>query len=291
MFQLVVLCLGSLFAVLFFVAFLLGKQYTPLIEELSDKEYPLKDFYVVGFFWQNTPLFPLRGKYAKNQMTYARLLYGYTYGEYYARLAWAQTLSMLHLLLAAGFLIATLAKADQVPLLTLAVVLLAAGVGNYFSDKSKELVTKRKNACMDQFPDIVTKMALLVNSGMVVRDAWYATAQSGKGPAYDLMNTAVGLMENGYSVADAINEFGILSDTPEIKKITSSLVQAVEKGNEDIANMLISQSAEQWNHKRQIMLQRGEAAASRLLLPIALMFVGVLIIVVVPIFAGVMASI
>ena len=86
-------------------------------------------------------------------------------------------------------------------------------------------------------------------------------------------------MRNGMSEKDAIYKFGVLSNSGEIKKFTSALIQGIDQGSRDLTNILAEQSVEMLSLKKQIMLQKGEAAASKLLLPISLIFFGILIIV------------
>jgi tight adherence protein C len=80
--------------------------------------------------------------------------------------------------------------------------------------------------------------------------------------------------------------FGKNSNSTEIKKFTSALLQSMEKGGGELGSFLASQSSELWNAKRQRMLQAGEKAATKLLLPIVLVFVGIIIIVMTAAFAG-----
>ena len=91
---------------------------------------------------------------------------------------------------------------------------------------------------------------------------------------------------NGYSDADAIFLFGRASNSTEIKKFTSALLQSMEKGGAELSVFLARQSSELWSTKRQHMLQNGEKAATKLLLPIVLIFVGIIIIVMTAAFAG-----
>ena len=93
-------------------------------------------------------------------------------------------------------------------------------------------------------------------------------------------------MENGFSDADAIYLFGKESNSVEIKKFVSSLLQSMEKGGGEIATLMANQSKELWSTKRQKMLQEGEKAATKLLIPIVLMFLGIMIIIITAGFAG-----
>ena len=58
------------------------------------------------------------------------------------------------------------------------------------------------------------------------------------------------------------------------------MIQGIEKGNSELAEFLSNQSAEMWAYKKQLMLQKGEVAASKLVAPIGIMFAGVLLIVI-----------
>ena len=73
---------------------------------------------------------------------------------------------------------------------------------------------------------------------------------------------------------------------PEIKKFSATLIQGIQKGNSELSSMLQNQSAEIWNLRKQNVRRQGEKAASKLMIPIFMMFVGVIIMVVVPIFSN-----
>ena len=58
------------------------------------------------------------------------------------------------------------------------------------------------------------------------------------------------------------------------------------KGNDELVIMLQNQSSEVWNAKKQDVRRQGEKASSKLLIPMLFMFVGILIMVIVPIFSN-----
>ena len=53
----------------------------------------------------------------------------------------------------------------------------------------------------------------------------------------------------------------------------------MEKGGSELSLFLANQSSELWKMKRQHMLQEGEKAATKLLAPIVLIFIGVMVII------------
>ena len=87
-------------------------------------------------------------------------------------------------------------------------------------------------------------------------------------------------MNNGKSEIDALYEFGIMTNSDSIKKFVSALIQSIERGGSDLPQFLANESSELWNEKRQMLLQKGEKAASKLLMPIAIMFLGIMLIVI-----------
>ena len=68
-----------------------------------------------------------------------------------------------------------------------------------------------------------------------------------------------------------------------LRKFTSSIIQGMEKGNKELAEMLSDMSKELWHTKKQRVIQLAELAGNKVLIPIMMMFVGILIMVMVPI--------
>ena len=104
---------------------------------------------------------------------------------------------------------------------------------------------------------------------------------------YTEMQLAVEEIDNGVSEVEAFYHFGSRCLIPEIKKFTSTIVQGLVKGNSELASMLQQQSKEVWNSRKQNVRRKGEKAASKLMIPIYIMFIGILIMVVIPIFANI----
>lgn len=271
------LLIGTVLTVFFVIMSVRGKKYTAYVESLDEKDFPIKDLYVIGFALMDIKLFALKGKPRSLLINQAKLLYDAKYSEYYSSVIWAQTLSVAHLMLCAGFL---LAGAFDFPFFVFVGVICAGVFAYLFLTQLKSKIEQRRMECVQELPEIVSSMALLINSGMVLKEAWKRIAFSKTGTVYDLMRKAVSDMSNGVPEIDAIHKFGILTDSPEIKKFTGALVQGLEKGSKDLSNFLTAQSSEMWGLKKQLMLQKGEAAASKLLMPIAFIFLGVMIIVI-----------
>lgn len=280
-----IITIGTILAALFILQLVRGQKFTAMVENLDGNQYPLADLYVVGFTWSSTKLFAFRGKLAADLMNQASMLYEPQYAEYYGNLVWAQAITLGHLFITLTFLLAGIIYSSFGLLLALGVFMSVFCVV-YCIEDMKNTLSKRTTNCERELAEVVSTMAILVNSGMVLRDVWFLISEKGKGNFYDLMRKATENMRNGYSDADAIYMFGRDSNSLEIKKFTSALIQSMEKGGGELSVFLANESAELWNTKRQVMLQEGEKAATKLLMPIMLIFVGVIIIVIAAAFSG-----
>ncbi|MDD4095858.1 MAG: type II secretion system F family protein [Oscillospiraceae bacterium] len=267
------LIVGTIIMLVFVVQSLAKADYDSLVEELPPESYPLKSIYKVGFMWSKIGFMSLRGGPRDMLIGQAKLLHDPQYSEYYAAVVWAQVISFVHLFAGMGLL---LAGAFDFTFFAVVGIAMAGVSGYYFFQKMGEELKSRRDHCFEELPEVVSTIALLINSGMILREAWSKVAIAKEGVLYDLMKQSCDDMENGVSEVDAIHRFGVLSGTPEIKKFTSSLIQSMEKGGKDLSDFLSIQSNEMWNEKKQYMLQKGEVAATKLLIPITIIFAGIL---------------
>ena len=66
---------------------------------------------------------------------------------------------------------------------------------------------------------LFSKLALLINAGMIVREAWEKVAYTGKSDLYIEMQDVVDQMNNGVSESDALNRFATRCTTADIKNL------------------------------------------------------------------------
>ena len=269
--------LGTALSVLYLLMLARGRKYQDITANLESFEN--RDLCSAGFAMQEIPALALRGKLGKQLRVQADLLYGSTYQEYYARLYYARALSVTVLLAAVLLLASSLPNGSTLVLLLLAAAIAVAGIWISQISEMKKTVDRRREACLNEFPNVISKLALLVSSGMILFQAWSAVAESREGEIYDLMRRACQDVGNGMSESDAYYRFGVLSDCQDIRKFSSMLVQSLEKGGSELTMFLMQQSKELWSQKRQRALQEGDAAAAKLLVPTVLMLVGIMLII------------
>ena len=258
-------------------------KYDEMISPLDEKEFMVKDAYGVGFRIMELFKIDLRSAKANDLREKMKVLYGDKYAEYYLRIFYAQRISLSLLVFVICLIFACMASGtDGIVLLGLGFVV-SGVVYYYFSTLAQSKLKKQSVIYISDFPDAISTLALLVNSGMVLREAWSQVAFSSDKPLFIQMRRVSEDINNGMSEADALYAFSIRCATPEIKKFTSFIIQGLEKGNKDLAASLRNQSGELWEMKRQSVLQQGQLAASKLLIPIFVMFIGILIMVMGPI--------
>ncbi len=272
------LLVGTILAVLFIILLLAGSGAADMLTPLSGDAYPLKSIYLAGFSLHK--IFRPRGKTAKTVREYNNLYHGRKYGEYYSLVAWAQAYSLGLFFLALAFLLAGLLP-DLAFFILLIGFVLTAYTCWYFLSYAQQKVKSRQEECSAELPNAISKMALLVNSGVILHEAWYLVAYGKEGALYSLMREACESMDNGLSDSVAIYNFAVASDDAEVKKFASALIQSMERGGRELSFFLANQSSEIWNHHRQTMLQKGEKAAGALLAPIAIMFAGIMLVIIV----------
>ncbi len=212
------------------------------------------------------------------------ILYGKKYEDYYLRTVYAQKITISSMLAVLAF--ALYGLANDV-LITVVVLVFAVAAFFYFGTALNKKIEKRSEEMLRDFSEIISKLALLTNAGMILSDAWREVAFTSNRIIYTEMQLAVEEIDNGVPEVEAFYHFGSRCLIPEIKKFTSTIVQGLVKGNSELASMLQQQSKEVWNSRKQNVRRKGEKAASKLMIPIYIMFIGILIMVVIPIFANI----
>ena len=278
-----VMVIASVLTGLFLIFLLAGSKYNNMIAPLDSKDFPLCDLYGVGFVLLDLFRHSYVTKAERKRRQQMVLIYGEQHSEYYLRVHAAQRVTYAFLLVVAGFNFYGLAN----DYLILGVFLLFAFVAYYYSATlPQEKLNKKSALILSDFADVASRLTLLVNAGMIMREAWDKVAYAGNSELYQEMQLTSVNIHNGMSEIDAYTEFGARCLSPEIKKFSSTIVQGLVKGNRELVEMIKQQSSEIWDAKRHRARRQGESAASKLLIPICIMFLGIIIIVIVPIFAN-----
>ncbi|ROR28702.1 type II secretion system protein F (GspF) [Mobilisporobacter senegalensis] len=281
--SIIILGIGTVLAIIFIILIMMSGKYRSMTEPLSEKEYPLHDIYGAGFIILDLLHYQFQSKRDYKRRQAVELLYEVKYSDYYMRVIAAQRITLSALLALAGFAVFGITNDITILLLLFGFSALAF---YYFGIVPEEKIKKRSNEILSDFPDVVSKLALLINAGMIMKEAWKKVAEGGKGALYDEMRITMEEMDNGVSELDAYYNFSLRCVVPEIKKFTSTVMQGLVKGNREFSLMIKQQSKEIWDVKKHHVKQQGEKAASKLMIPISIIFLGIIIMIIVPIFSN-----
>lgn len=281
--DLIILGIGCVFLVIWLIIFIASRSYDEMFETLDENEFPLKELYSMGYFVMEKSKYQYKSRQDRKLRQDMEVLYEKKYVEYYLRLTYARAITYGMLLFVLAFVIYALSGELGV----LLIMFMFSGLSVYYvMTLAPKKIEARSSQLIGDFSEVVSKLALLTNAGMILREAWELTSRVGDGVFYQEMRNAVVEMENGISESEAIRRFGIRCMMPEIKKFSATLIQGIQKGNSELSSMLQNQSAEIWNLRKQNVRRQGEKAASKLMIPIFMMFIGVIIMIVVPIFSN-----
>lgn len=279
----IVMGAGCVCLIVWLALFFLSGKYNTMFQTLNEKEYPLKDLYSTGYLLTELFHFKFKRKHDRRLRTELGVLHEEKYVEYYLRVIYAQSITFGLLVFQFSFILYGLSRDILIMAICMGMAVLAV---YYFMTQAEKKIQKRSDELLNDFSEIVSKLALLVNAGMIMREAWNEVAEAGESVIYQEMIRSCQDMQNGVSEGEAIRRFGVRCMIPEIKKFASTIIQGIEKGNRELAMMLQSQSDEIWEMKQQRVKRAGARANTKLMIPMFIMFAGILIMIVVPVFTN-----
>lgn len=281
--DIIVMSIGSVYFVFWLFLYFKGKKNASLFDSLEEKDYPLKEIYFVGYAFTELINYKYKSKADRKLRKNLDILYGAKYADYYLRVIYSQKITMAATVMVLAFVMYGL----SVSFVAFLVCVMFAGLAYYyFGTATENKIMKRSEEMLSDFSEVISKLALLTNAGMILKEAWEEIAYTGETSLYKEMQKTVDEMNNGVAEIDAIFNFGTRCIIPEIKKFASTIVQGLVKGNSELTIMLMEQSKEVWSAKKQNVRRQGEKAASKLLIPICIMFTGILVMILVPIFTN-----
>ena len=256
------------------------KRFSMMIEPLDSKQYMLKAFYTLGFQILDMIHYSYNTFQDKKRIGQAKIVYGERFGEYYYRVNMAEKVTYAATCVMISPILGPLVGNNLFCLFGL----VAAGFMYYYADtKITDIIKARENDISRDFADMVSKLALLINAGMITREAWEEISSTGEGTVYEEMRNAVIDMNNGVSEIDAYLGFGNRCGVQSVKKFTSMLCQNLTKGNKELVDFLKAETALSWEEKKHFVKRKGEEASNKMMIPLGMILVGVFVMILVPV--------
>lgn len=158
-------------------------------------------------------------------------------------------------------------------------------------DLNKKLKQRDLQLMMD-YPQIVSKLTLLIGAGMTIKAAFTKLAldyesrrrNSENRFAYEEMLFTVRQLEGGLSEGDAYVTFGERCHLQKYIKLGALLSQNLKKGSSGLLQALEEEERDAFEERKSLARRLGEEAGTKLLAPMGIMLMIVMVIVIFPAF-------
>lgn len=279
------LILLVLATVLTFIWIVFSKKYEniyqPIIQSIDSQQYKYPELFTVGFTLMKLLRIDSKSKQGRKRVKEISEVQGKQYSEYYFYVINAEKWTYGFTVFVLFFILGAMGNEPMAVLLGGVLAFLTMW---YIEELLNDKLEERRDELLADLPQVLSKLTLLVNSGMTLRDAWKKVAAGGDRVLYLEMEAAVQDMQNGLSEFEAYRNFADRCAIKQIRRFSSTMIQNMQKGNAEISYFLKEMSDEMWEEKKHLVKRKGEAANSKLLIPTAMIFIGILIMIMVPVF-------
>lgn len=160
-----------------------------------------------------------------------------------------------------------------------------------FERDNNKLIDKRNQQLLSDYPDLVSKMTLLINTGLTISAAlrriikdYENTGFSDTHYLYKELKICILQLDHGVSEANAYYSFGKRIGLPCYIKFGSLLEQNIKKGTKELRLLLNSEVSIANDEKYRNIKKKYEKASTQLLFPMMLIFLSILILIMMPAF-------
>lgn len=159
----------------------------------------------------------------------------------------------------------------------------------------KEDEKKKQEQMMRDYPEIISKINLLLGAGMTVKNVWKKITEDyekqkdvlGVRFAYEEMLVTYREMQSGIVEAECYEHFGKRCRLRPYRKLGALLSQNLRKGTKGLTALLSVEALQAYEERKMRAKRLGEEAGTKLLVPMFLMLTVVLVIVIVPAFLSI----
>lgn len=171
-------------------------------------------------------------------------------------------------------------------------IIAAAAVAMKDKETEKKERERREKRLLLGYPEMVSKLTLLLGAGMSVTSAWEKIAHTYKkqreqhliaeDPVYEEMLITCHEIRDGVSERSAYLRFGERCGLTQYRKMVSVITQNIRKGQKELTRLLEDEAEEAYTLRRELAKKAGEEAGTKLLLPMMFMLMLVMAVILVP---------
>ncbi|MGN0482200.1 MAG: type II secretion system F family protein [Lachnospiraceae bacterium] len=163
--------------------------------------------------------------------------------------------------------------------------------------EKQDIVEQRKKTTIQlerDYPDFVSKMAVLLGAGMNMDAVFKRLGETYRlqrkhgaseyHEVYEQVLVATQELQEGIGEVRVYERFGERCQTPEYRRLCSYISQNLRKGTKALAAMLEKESEEALHKRRQMVQKVAEEAGNKLLFPMLLMLLDIMVILMAGVF-------
>lgn len=278
--------------------------YDDYLSGLDDKEFKLKKYLGIGLYMsqRHALLSKLPDSIRQTAFRYdssvrSRVgeLYGAPYQDYYSQIhiasKWLVSLGGFTFCEFAGTLTSLQGDLSTGMMFIVIGIAAAAGLPFVMDRDLNSRIEKRHTQLRLEFPEFINELVLLVNAGMTIPRAWekIADKSTGNTPLQRELQICMADIRAGKPMEVAFEEFGRRCRIKEIIKFVSVIILNLRKGGSELTITLQAQSSECWEMRKSAARRLGEEASSKMMLPMALMLLGIMMVVALPAVLSIMS--
>lgn len=275
----VVFCVGIVMALAWVVIYLCNiNRFNKEIEGSPEKIYMSLGTLIIGF--SLIRYFNVKFDKVKCSKLITKLsnLYGELYANYYLYVVKANQVGIIYSSIMLAFIAASLTS------IGVGVLIIIFGSLIIWNNEREieEMADYKRNRMISELPVVISKLVLLVGAGLTLRNAWEQIANDGEGQIYEEMKKVVEDKENGATDELAFGNFANRSEDKNLKKFAVAMVQNLQKGNAEQISFLRDMSTQMWDMKKKLIMKKLEDAKSLMIVPLFMIFIGILIMIIAP---------
>ena len=180
-----------------------------------------------------------------------------------------------------------------IPIFTLLLIFIL-NYNDKFKEKEQKQINQRKPEL--DYPQIITKSLIYINSGMTIRNSLINIANNyilklknnntEKRQAYEELIVFKNKINNGYNEILALEEMSKNINDRNYTRFLNILIQGIKNGSKDLKNILNLEVSDALFNRKMTAKRLGEEASTKLILPLLMMFFIILVVIVVPAFTN-----
>ena len=264
------------------------EKYKNEISKLDKKRFSFSDIYVIGYAVLDIIGFDIKSEKNLEKVNKLYELFGTrNAAKDYLKAVRAGQISYIMTLIPIGAALSAISDQPAVMLLGITFTFLLV------YDLERQIgieLSNKKESLLNSFPTVVSKLTLLVNSGMVLNEAWEKTAYGSEGELYKEMRQVIIDRKNGRTMVEAYTLFAKRCGVKEIDKFIAIMLQNMDKGSSELVEYLRDITTEMWKNKKHNSKVLIDKLNNKLMIPTFLIFVGILVLVMAPMFITMMGA-